>query len=226
MEVRYDDIKNKIKENYIKGLYFIKEYKDDTQKNATLSLALGKKGYLEEEIYSFIEFASNGYKIYEYESRSVGTDKIRENLLVSKNNLPLLKIVHYKPKNSSIDYSEDTYIAYQEGSNRIDSKVSSISLKIENFEDTNVTVLDSGEPFITESRYYQKKYHFILKNDEILSLRVGNEMFLNGENGFSMRCESALKCIDKAFGKIIQKIEKAKDDDVKEYRVLRKKQGH
>ena len=225
MEVSFNNIKNRIKEDYIHGLYFMQEYKNDTDKKVLLSLALGSKESITEEIHSLLEIVTSEYKMYEYESSNTGTDKVVENFLISKNNLPLLRIAHYQPKNNSIDYSEDTYIIYRKNSNHIESKISITSLKTDDFEDTSVTVLNSDESF-NIAEYYQKKYHFVIQDDEILSLRIGNEMFLNGEKGFSLRCDSALKCIGKVFHKIMQKIDKTMDEDVKEYHILRKKQEH
>ena len=56
----------------------------------------------------------------------------------------------------------------------------------------------------------------------MISLQLGNEMFLNGESGFILRRDSALKCIGKIFNKIDNEIDKLKDVDIKEYKIKRK----
>ena len=68
----------------------------------------------------------------------------------------------------------------------------------------------------------KKKYHFTICDDEVISLQLGNEMFLNGESGFILRRDSALKCIGKIFNKIDNEIDKLKDIDIKEYKIKRK----
>ena len=218
IKVNYEDIKNKIQENYVQGLYFVTEYHNDTEKKARLSLALGKSVCSDEAIDTLTEMNSKGYNLYDYKSRNIVDNKIKNNLLLSKDNLPILKLEHFESKNSKMDYTDDTYIIYQEGNNRIGSKITITSLKAEDFEEVSVTVLDSDELFSKE--YYQKKYHFTIKEDEILSLRIGNEMFLSGEEGFCIRCESALKCIGKVFSKVMKKVE-ATEIDVKEYKIQR-----
>lgn len=220
MKISYYEIKNKIKENCMKGLYFVTEYIDDNQKNDILSFTLGKNENTEEKINSLVQISTAKYTIYEYESTDVLTTKKTENFLICENNLPVFKIKHYQPKNSNVEYTEDIYITYKDRSNRINSKISINTFKNEDFEKDDIHVLDTDN---YSGNYYQKNYQFMIKSDQILSLKIGNDIYLVGEESFANRCHNALKCIGNVLNKVTQKIEQATDDNVKTYCIKRHK---
>ncbi|MBD9105787.1 hypothetical protein EGW03_04850 [bacterium] len=221
MEVKYEELIKKIKDICFNDFYVEIKYLLDDDKKRILSSMY--QSVDDVQIDSFNEISSRRWrrwKIYEYNVRKNDEHHEKNCFLVCKDDIPVLKLENCFVEGKECSYLDSSYISYYKETHHIQSKIHFTSVRKDNFEDTSVLLLDSDE--VCQKEYYQKKYHFTICGDEVISLQLGNEMFLNGESGFILRRDSALKCIGKIFNKIDNEIDKLKDIDIKEYKIKRK----
>lgn len=219
MVVNYNDLKDRILDNSVSI-----ERLDDQEKIGNIMVPIiGKDKYLKNRVNNLEVMEADDLLIYKFESVNTETNKQLDNILICRNNLPLVSLEHNSKELKDVSYVEDSYIIYHHNTSRIKSKINISSLKSDDIENTNVLILDSDS--FDPSSYYQKKYRFMIKDDEVLSLMTDGNMFLSGEALFSLRRDNALECIGKILDKINTRIDSLFDDDVKKYQISRKRQG-
>lgn len=216
----YDILKERILSLCDIGISYEMEYTDDTYKKLILQKIFGGKK-VEEEINELREKDVHDFEIYTYLSNDIDSHIQKENLVVTKDHFPIIHLSKYQPKCSCICYTENTYTIYQDNSSYISSRINTKTYREDNLEIVDVNILDSSD---MDRSYYHKKYKFIIKENKIISLTVGNELFLLGENGFLNRSNSAIKLISKIGIKIDNKISELTNSDMKKYQIVKKKQ--
>lgn len=219
MVVDYNDLKDRILDNSVS----IKRFDDQEKIGSIMIPIIGKDKYLKNKISDLEVMEASDLLIYKFESVNTETNKQLDNILICRNNLPLVSLEHNSKELMDVSYVEDSYIIYHNNTSRIKSKINISSLKSDDIENTNVLILDSDS--FAPSSYYQKKYRFMIKDDEVLSLMTDGNMFLLGEALFSLRRDNALECIGKILDKINTRIDSLLDNDVKKYQISRKRQG-
>ncbi len=212
----YDNIKNIIND-YCKDKIFVERMITDSEiKKGLLKPFVSN---LEDvRIGSFKQIMANDFTFFEYDTIN-DDNKVVNNILFVKENVTIFKLEYFDNKG----YIESTYSIFKDGSNRLSDRLSFKSYSIDDYENLNISVL--GQFSNENSDYFQKKYCLYIFNNKITALETSGNMYLENEAGFSNVVRTFENLVGKFYLKFGQKLDCLKGEEVKEYHILRKKQG-
>lgn len=215
-DLSYEKIKEKI-ENYYKNKINIEISITDQKEKKDILTNLVKSNIIDKDYGLFKMIELDDVIILEYEEIDLNKRKKTDNIIVINEQHGMFKIEHYEPVNNFY-YKEDTISTYG-----LDKRlINRISVK-DMSSLTEIKLLDKN---LVTDEYYKKNYTFLKNEDEIISLKINNEMYLKGENSFENRFQATTNLISQVYNKVNDKLDIVLGiENVKEYHILRKKQG-
>lgn len=160
----------------------------------------------------------NDIDIIEYELINSINGSESNNIMLIRDNKPIFRMEKAELSKKNIPYRKETFSIYDENS-RVTSKIS--FEKISN--SLNVDVMNKR---IFKGRTYNKKYTFYYNQDNIVALKVDDDMHLIIEGGFQIGLDAAYKLIGNVNTKINDRInETIGIENIKKYKINRRKQG-
>ena len=214
--INYEKLKEKIK-NYCECKAHIELYVKKTEEKERILNELFNDKSLKVKIGVFKIIRFDDITVLEYETIEELKNRKTDNLVVVGKDHSILKIEHHEPV-KNLMYKQDTLSIYNENK-RLISRI-----YIENFFYViRVKILDK----IKETNQYNKKdYTFYKDENETISLKISDEMYFKGENGFSTALSTAINLVNKISVKISDKLDEILGlEEVKEYKINRKKRG-
>lgn len=215
--VNYDEIKQKLKEIYQNKIYLEQIIIDQDIKIELLSsfLDLEKIDYID----SFKQIIFDNITIFEFDLNDLVNNKKTSNLIIIKDNFPLIRLEHYAKNN----YNEDNYFIYSLNSKRLSDKLITKSYNMNDSKHLTVSLLGKFSDNIDKGTYFNKKYGVYINSNKITAINASNNMYLENEAGFTNIIETFITLINKFYIKLNQKIDNLGDEFVKEYHIIRKK---
>ena len=219
MEFSYKNIKKQIK-LYYQNKSHIEEIITDPIIINTILNSL-KQNNENDLITDFCLVNTNSIKVLFYDSTNKLNNKKTSHILTYQTvdkNYPIFKLDYNESNGKKVDYHEAIYSIYKNNSYKLSSKISFKTLSDNEFENTDVIILES----IDNTRYHRKEYNLSLKLNELLSIRANNTMYITGEEGFINRELLVMKDICDSIKKIESKIKETIGEDIKIYQIKRK----
>lgn len=218
--MNYDKLKEIIIKSCIEGKLYL-EVEDTNLDNVRNLLNSIFNTPINEEIKSFKKTMTDYFNIYEYSTVNLEGNNIKENYLVCKDNIPIIKLEKMNKGIKNIISSNETFTIYHNNTNRIRSRINIKSVKVDNVEDIHINILSSDN--INKNEYFKKNYRFMLNEDDIVFMEIDNSVFTSEDGSFSLRRDGAILCIKKVFNEIEKSIDKLNGDSIKEYNISRKR---
>lgn len=222
--IDYEKLETKIKEYLNSGVRTVENINDNKNEiyDKIITL-LGSKKDNDNYLSEFKIYLIDNKVIYAYDKISYETGKTTNCIVFTENDYPIFSIEHRisKDKSSDVRSTYESYTIYEDNSNRIFSKIDKKSVIAENLETEDIYTLD--KKLLNAKEPTSNKYGIVYLDGRVISLTTKDKIYISGE-ALTNRLNTIYNDINNIYVTIENRLNTIlKREDVKEYKVKRKK---
>lgn len=218
------EVLEKLHNNFFKHGYLENKITDEHEKLNILYSTFGKDFNKDLLIEGFTTYMADDILVLNYDTTNYEKRKNTKNIVLIKDGIPKFKMEHsiiYNFDNDDDTYEEENFYTYGDEKGFIESKLSIKNTCIDSTKITTILTLNRRVSTIRE--YSRHKYDFYYDNDDLVFVKIRDNMYSATELKYNQRLENISDKINNISKIISNKLDSVLGiDNVKVYKVKRK----